>query len=102
MVKHCVAPACSNCPGPTSRSTISPATGASSGNLQVAASFAIASGSAMPSARNASAVDSTSACAWRAIGFGLLHIALGDGLVRVEIDRALVILVGELRGVLAL
>ena len=97
MVKHCVAPACSNWPGPTRRSVISPADRREHRHLRRGRIFQ--QGFRVADAQHAQRIRARFhiRLRLRACRFGLLQIGFGDGLVLVEIFGALVLLVGKLK-----
>ena len=99
IVKACVWPACTTWPGETSRSTTSPLIGASTGICAERGSLRQIGG--ILDAKNLHPLLGGVQVCLRlvAVRFGLLQIALGDGVVLVQILGAGVVLVREAVGV---
>src|SRR5579862_5072784 len=100
MVKHCVAPAWSSWPGPTRRSTISPATG-DYRNFGGGLHLILSDGFGILEAESAQGIGGRfQVGVGLVIGrFSLLQISLGNGAVRVKVLGASVEFFGKLEGV---
>src|ERR1700746_1398123 len=87
IVKHCVAPACRSWPGPTRRSTISPATGAITGISAGDRVGFLSTDSGSIKAESGRGVGGRFevGTSLRVRGFCLLQISFGDGAVSVKV-----------------
>ena len=95
MVKHCVLPPCSNWPGATRRSTTSPEIGADHWNFGGCWPCSVQSGLGNADDTQRLLCGFQVGLRLHFGGLGRLEVTLGDGMMRVEILGARVVLVRE-------